>query len=166
MCALGTFASSASPARELTRRLIYWLQTEPPQPDGGSGYPQLRLAAGALGTCDGLAGAPDIRESRRIRAEFTVAEQHIGVAARSGGPGAAGAALFADSAGIGSYRIDLHPSTAGRGYLDISPYPFQIPLGALVAEYFDIGQSRSLPWARRLRARRPARPARRPAPGL
>ncbi len=126
-------------ARELTRCLIYWLQTEAPRPDGGSGYPQLRLAAGALGTSDGLAAAPYIRESRRIRAEFTVAEQHVGVAARpvTGGRGAAGAALFADSVGIGSYRIDLHPSTAGHGYLDISAYPFQIPLGALLPVRLD-----------------------------
>jgi len=34
--------------------------------------------------------------------------------------------------GVGSYRIDLHPSTALRSYVDISSYPFQIPLGALL----------------------------------
>ena len=34
--------------------------------------------------------------------------------------------------GIGSYRIDLHPDTARHGYVDISCYPFQIPLGALL----------------------------------
>ena len=38
--------------------------------------------------------------------------------------------------GIGSYRIDLHPSTGGtrgpRTYLDIATLPFQIPLGALL----------------------------------
>src|SRR5215470_8907141 len=33
---------------------------------------------------------------------------------------------------IGSYRIDLHPSSAGDNYLDISSLPFQIPLGALL----------------------------------
>jgi hypothetical protein len=121
-------------ARELTRCLIYWLQTEAPRPDGGSGYPQLRPAAGALGTSDGLAAAPYIRESRRIRSEFTVTEQHVSVAAR---PGRRGAALFRDSVGVGSYRIDLHPSTAGHGYLDISSYPFQIPLGALLPVRLD-----------------------------
>jgi hypothetical protein len=42
------------------------------------------------------------------------------------------AASFVDSIGIGSYRIDLHPSTAGRNYVDISSLPFQIPLGALI----------------------------------
>ncbi|HET8915148.1 MAG TPA: FAD-dependent oxidoreductase, partial [Propionibacteriaceae bacterium] len=35
------------------------------------------------------------------------------------------------------YRIDLHPSTAGRGYLDIATYPFQIPLGALLPQRLD-----------------------------
>ena len=39
-----------------------------------------------------------------------------------------------DSVGIGSYRIDLHPSTGHRNYVDISSLPFQIPLGALVPE--------------------------------
>ena len=56
-------------------------------------------------------------------------EQHIGVAAR---PGAEGAERFADSVGIGAYRIDLHPSTRGRNTVDIDSYPFQIPLGALL----------------------------------
>ena len=36
--------------------------------------------------------------------------------------------------GIGAYRIDLHPSTAGRNYVDISSLPFQIPLGALIPQ--------------------------------
>jgi hypothetical protein len=39
---------------------------------------------------------------------------------------------FADSVGVGSYRIDLHPSTGGDNYVDISSLPFQIPLGALI----------------------------------
>jgi FAD dependent oxidoreductase len=34
--------------------------------------------------------------------------------------------------GIGSYRIDLHPSTGGDGYIDVPSSPFQIPLRALV----------------------------------
>ncbi len=45
-----------------------------------------------------------------------------------------GAATFKDSVGIGSYRIDLHPSTAKRNYVDVSSYPFQIPLGALIPQ--------------------------------
>ena len=34
--------------------------------------------------------------------------------------------------GIGSYRIDLHPSTGGDGYIDIASGPFEVPLRALV----------------------------------
>ena len=39
---------------------------------------------------------------------------------------------FPDSVGVGSYRIDLHPSTGGDNYIDISSLPFQVPLGALI----------------------------------
>jgi hypothetical protein len=39
---------------------------------------------------------------------------------------------FGDAVGVGSYRIDLHPSTGGDNYVDISSLPFQIPLGALI----------------------------------
>jgi hypothetical protein len=34
--------------------------------------------------------------------------------------------------GVGSYRIDLHPSSGGDNYIDVSSLPFQIPLGALI----------------------------------
>ncbi|HEY4419759.1 MAG TPA: FAD-dependent oxidoreductase, partial [Pseudonocardia sp.] len=118
-------------ARDLTLSFVYWLQTDAPRPDGGTGYPELRLHGDVLGTDDGLARAAYIRESRRIRSRTTVLEQHIGVEAR---PGATAAHPFHDSVGVGSYRIDLHPSTAGRGYLDIPTYPFQIPLGALLPQ--------------------------------
>jgi hypothetical protein len=39
--------------------------------------------------------------------------------------------------GIGSYRIDLHPSTGGDPYIDIGSCPFQIPLRALIAVRLD-----------------------------
>ena len=108
---------------------FYWMQTEAPRHDGGHGYPGLRLRGDVLGTDDGLAKQAYYREGRRIQAEFTVLEQHIGVAAR---PAADEAERFSDSVGIGAYRIDLHPSTRGRNTVDIDSYPFQIPLGALL----------------------------------
>lgn len=115
-------------ARQLSLSLLYWLQTEAPRPDGGLGYPGLRLRGDVTGGGpDGLALAPYIRSSRRIRAEFTVLEQHIAYSLRPEGP-----ALFSDSVGIGCYRIDLHPRTNGAGYLDLSAWPFQIPLGSLI----------------------------------
>jgi hypothetical protein len=88
----------------------------------------LRLRGDITGTSHGLAKYVYVRESRRIRAERTVLEQDVGTEARSG----QGAETFPDTVGIGSYRIDLHPSTSGRNYVDISSYPFQIPLGALI----------------------------------
>ncbi len=116
-------------SRQLSLSLLYWLQTEAPRPDGGAGYPGLRLRPDLAGTKDGLAMAPYIRESRRIRAVFTVTENHVGVEARQG---FTEAEHFADSVGVGCYRIDLHPSAGGVNYIDISSYPFQIPLGALL----------------------------------
>ncbi len=116
-------------ARQLSLSLLYWLQTEAPRPDGGVGYPGLRLRPDIMGTSDGLAKAPYIRESRRIRAQFTVCEQHLSTECR---PNATLAEPFPDSVGVGHYRIDLHPSTGGDNYLDIDALPFQIPLGALI----------------------------------
>ena len=118
-------------ARDLTLSFIHWLQSDAPRPDGGTGFPELQPCGPVVGTTDGLAMRPYVREARRIRAQFTVLEQHIGVEAR---PGATCAEQFDDTVGVGSYRIDLHPSTAGRGYLDIATYPFQVPLGALLPQ--------------------------------
>lgn len=115
-------------AKQLSLSLLYWMQTEAPRPDGKQGYPGLRLRPDVVGTSDGLAMYPYIRESRRIKAEFTVVEQHVSTEVR----GEAGAETFDDSVGIGSYRIDLHPSTGLRTFIDISSLPFQIPLGSLI----------------------------------
>jgi hypothetical protein len=129
-------AERIAEARRLSLAFAYWLQTDAPRADGGTGWKSLRLAPEITGTDDGLAMAPYIRESRRLRAEFTVCEQHVGTEARrqaTGGPTETlRAATFDDSVGIGAYRIDLHPSTSGRNYVDLSTLPFQIPLGALL----------------------------------
>lgn len=127
-------AAAEEGARALTRSFIYWLQTEAPRWDTGFGYPELRLRGDATGTEDGLAMDIYVRESRRIRALFTITEGHIGREMRGEGTGSA---VFEDAVGIGYYRIDLHPSTAGRSYLDIDCYPFQIPLGALIPRDVD-----------------------------
>jgi FAD dependent oxidoreductase len=125
-----TRAAALGGAYDLSLSFLHWMQTEAPHPDGdGMGYPGLRLRGDVTGTLHGLAKAAYIRESRRIRAELTIVEQHVGVDAR---PPGAGSQVFHDSVGIGHYRIDLHPSTAGRTYVDIESYPFQIPLGALI----------------------------------
>ena len=115
-------------ARELSLSFLYWLQTEAPRHDGGTGYPGLRLRGDLLGTVDGLAKRPYIRESRRIRALYTVVEQDLALDLRPEGK----AVRYDDSVGVGSYRIDLHPSTGGDPYIDIASCPFEIPLRALV----------------------------------
>jgi len=123
-------------ARQLSLSLVYWMQTEAPRADGGAGWKGLRLRPDVTGTEDGLAKYPYIRESRRIEAEFTVVEQMVGTEARMKATGQkredVTAERFDDSVGVGSYRIDLHPSTGGDNYIDVSSLPFQIPLGALV----------------------------------
>jgi len=122
--------------KQLSLSLLYWMQTEAPRPDGGQGWRGLRLRSDITGTDDGLAKYPYIRESRRIRAEFTVVEEHVGTEARMKATGKprdeVTAEAFKDSVGVGSYRIDLHPSSGGDNYIDVSSLPFQIPLGALI----------------------------------
>ncbi|MEZ4863779.1 MAG: FAD-dependent oxidoreductase [Caldilineaceae bacterium] len=118
-------------AAQLSYALLYWMQTEAPRHDGGYGYPGLRLRGDVTGTSHGLAKSVYVRESRRLLAEFTVLEEHVGVEQRGA---LVGAERFTDSVGVGSYRIDLHPSTAPRTYIDISNWPFQIPLGALIPQ--------------------------------
>lgn len=122
--------------KQLSLSLVYWMQTEAPRPDGGAGWPGLHLRPDITGTDDGLAKYPYIRESRRIQAEFTVEDFHVGTDARMKFTGKSKeevtAENFKDSVGIGSYRIDLHPSSGGDNYIDVSSLPFQIPLGALI----------------------------------
>lgn len=122
-------------AKQLSLSLFYWLQTEAPRPDGGQGWKGLRLRGDIMGTEDGMAKYPYIRESRRIKAVFTVLEEHVGAANRAlltGKESANTAADFYDSVGIGYYHIDLHPSSRGNNYIDFASLPFQIPLGALL----------------------------------
>ncbi|WP_448002246.1 FAD-dependent oxidoreductase [Agromyces bauzanensis] len=115
-------------ARQQSLSMLYWLQTEAPRPDGGTGFPGLRLRSDLTEGPDGLAMAPYIRESRRILAETTVTELDLSIAAS----GDRGPVTFDDSVGVGMYRIDLHPSTGGDNYLDLPSRPFEIPLGALI----------------------------------
>jgi hypothetical protein len=103
---------------------LYFLQTE-------LGFKGLKIRPDVFGTEDGLAKMPYIRESRRIKAEFTILEQHVSAKCR---PNQILAEQFRDSIGVGFYRIDLHPTVGGDNYLDVESLPFQIPLGALIPE--------------------------------
>lgn len=122
-------------AKQLSLSLFHWLQTEAPRPDGKQGWPGLRLRKDIMGTEDGMAKYPYIRESRRIKALFTVLEEHVGQENRiqvAGQVAGKKAADFYDSVGIGYYHIDLHPSSRGNNYIDFASLPFQIPLGSLL----------------------------------
>jgi hypothetical protein len=129
------FDHHVSRAKQLSLSLFHWLQTEAPRPDGKQGWPGLRLRKDIMGTEDGMAEYPYIRESRRIKALFTVLEEHVGQDNRIQVAGAVAgkkAADFYDSIGIGYYHIDLHPSSRGDNYIDFASLPFQIPLGSLL----------------------------------
>lgn len=135
----GTAAEAArnvKRARQLSLSLLYWMQTEAPRRQGGRGWRGLHLRPDVMGTSDGLAMYPYVREARRIQAEFTVLEQHVGVDALEKLTGKSRDELtaerFDDSVGVGSYRIDLHPTSKGDNYTDVASLPFQIPLGALI----------------------------------
>jgi len=119
-------------ARQLSLALLYWLQTEAPRPDGATGWRGLRLRPDVLGTADGFAKYPYIRESRRIVAETTILEQHVREPAAQKIGRHQVAPPFADSVGVGSYSMDLHPTTGGDNYFHVGAYPYQIPLGALI----------------------------------
>lgn len=130
-CSEADRARHLADAKQLSLSMVHWLQTEAPRPDGGIGWPGLRLRGDLLGTSDGLAMAPYIRESRRIFARTTVREQDVSAKFR---PGDSLAERYEDSVGIGYYRIDLHPSTGGDNYIDVPSLPFRIPLGALIPQ--------------------------------
>lgn len=117
-------------ARQLTRAYLYWLQTEAPRDDGGTGYPELRPMPEATGTRDGVAMGPYVREGRRLVAARTVIEQDLSAESST----AARATHFSDGVGLGGYAIDIH-ARSGRPdpsiWLEARPY--QVPLSALVA---------------------------------
>ena len=110
-------------ARQFTLSFIYWLQTEAPRYDGGKGYPYFRLAPEYMGTEDGLSMAPYVRESRRIKAKFTVTETAVCDAEKC---------RFPDSVGVGSYPIDLHITHKTHTFFYKPTYRFTIPLGAMI----------------------------------
>lgn len=129
------FQQTVERAKQLSHSLFYWLQTEAPRPDEGTGWRGLRLRGDIMGTEDGIAKYPYIRESRRIETEFRILEEHVGAENRKlvvGEIEGRRSAEFYDNVGIGYYYIDLHPSSRGNNSIDFSSLPFQIPLGALL----------------------------------
>lgn len=130
------FEKHIEASKQLSLSLLYWIQTEAPRPDGGKGWPGVRLRKDIMGTEDGLAKYPYVRESRRIKALFTVLEEHVGRENRAmvakADEDKNKSVYFYDSVGTGYYHIDLHPSSDRVNYVDFSSLPFQIPLGSLI----------------------------------
>ncbi len=118
-------------AKELTLSLIYWLQTEAINNDGTKGITNLRLNGDVLGTLDGLAQYPYIREGRRLNSKFIVSENDIcskNIKSKS--------AKFSDSVGVGYYHMDFHITTVTNKYMYAKPLPFEIPLGIFISNKF------------------------------
>lgn len=104
-------------ARQQTLALAYWLWEQ--------GY-NIRLCPEVMGTPDGLAKRPYIRESRRIKAKHTIREQDV-VKAYQPEP-----RRFHDSVGVGHYNMDLHQTIKTHSFFFAPVTPFEIPLGALI----------------------------------
>jgi FAD dependent oxidoreductase len=133
-----TAALNLARSKQLSLSLVYWLQTEAPRSDGGTGWKGLRLRRDLVGTEDGLAKYPYIREGRRIRAEYTVLEQDVNMKLRMKATGLKAdkvrAKEYYDSVGIGCYPMDIHDTTGGDHPRLGKTLPFQIPLGALIPQ--------------------------------
>lgn len=112
-------------AKQQTLCFVYWLQNDAPRIDGKKGY-AVKLRGDILGTEDGLAKAPYIRESRRIVAMKTIREQDVSRRFNEKPP------TVKDSVGIGHYAIDIHLTTKTHTFLYDKTYPFEIPLSAMV----------------------------------
>lgn len=120
-------------AKQLAMCYLYWIQTEAPRDDGGKGYPELKLRKDLVGTRDGMAQYPYIRESRRIKGLCTVKEDDVSANYNNGNNRAK---LFHDSVGIGWYGfIDIHwcCHTKRRFGSGQRLLPFQIPMGAILS---------------------------------
>lgn len=112
-------------ARQQTLCTVYWLQNEAERPDGGKGY-AVGLRPDITGTADGLAKAPYIRESRRIKAVKTIREQDVSKSFYEH------PTVAEDSVGVGHYAIDIHMTTVTHSFQYGATWPFEIPLSAMI----------------------------------
>jgi hypothetical protein len=118
-------AAALQHGKQVSLAFAWWLQHDVPRDDGkGTGYPDLRVVADALGSTDGLSQFPYVREARRMKALRTIREQELATADARAVP-------FDDSVGIGHYPIDIHACGTSPHLPPSKPY--QIPLGALIS---------------------------------
>lgn len=113
-----TAARAMQHGKQVSVGFAWWLRQQ---------MPGVTLRADQMGTTDGLAQYPYIREARRMDALVTVREQDI---AAPWQPNARGR-LFDDTAGIGLYAIDIHGCSPLKRLPVAKPY--QVPLGALIS---------------------------------
>ena len=125
-----SLAHALQDAKRVSLGFAHWLQTEAPNSTCASGFPELVLRPDVMGTADGLAKHPYIREARRINAVRTILEQDVAVTHQTGPR----AAHFEDSVGVGWYPIDIHQAGDGDVGTSTRTRPFQIPLGALIPD--------------------------------
>ncbi len=131
-------AETIARARDASLGYIFWLQTECPRIDepGQFGYPEFRLKSDLFEdiSTDGLAPAPYIRESRRIKSRRTILEQDVVIKDGKGTIHQSGirAAQMPDSCGIGHYWLDIHEGGTDEPNRFFETAPFQIPLGSLI----------------------------------
>lgn len=135
-------------AKAFAQGFLYWLQTECPRDDGGTGYPEMQLDLKAMGSEDGFALQPYVRESRRLKAEFMLNQQHL--APDPNDPSKKWATEFPDSVGIALYAMDIHPTKGEQPFLSRA-LPYQIPLGSFIPKE---GPANLLPAAKNFGASR------------
>lgn len=127
---------------------LYWLQTECPRDDGGTGYPEMQLATDVMNSEDGFAVHPYIRESRRLEALFTLNQNHLAPDEKD--PNKKWGEEFFDTVGTALYSMDIHPSKGEPPFLSRA-LPYHIPLGSFIARK---GPSNVLPAAKNFGASR------------
>jgi hypothetical protein len=114
-------------AKAFAQGFLYWLQTECPRDDGGTGYPEMQLATDVLN--GGFAAFPYVRESRRLLSEFTLTENHL--RPDPDHPEKKWGEEFPDTVGIALYAIDIHPAKDEPPFLSRA-LPYHLPLGAFI----------------------------------
>jgi hypothetical protein len=107
-------------AKKVSMAFLYWLQNDQKTPG-------LKLRMDQMGSADGLAQLPYIRESRRLQAQGMIREQDIVIYTGH----RARAVNFPDSVGTGFYMVDIHPCGANEKGTMMMPKPFQVPMAAL-----------------------------------
>ena len=104
-------AAALQDAKRVSLGFLHWLQTEAPA-EGAHGAPELKLRPDIMGTADGLAKFPYIRESRRIKALRTVVEQDVSANYQNGRDWPHTSLTQSGLAGIRSIFIALVPRTS------------------------------------------------------